>query len=304
MLNGINNKKVVTLGTTTTSTAASTTAGTYRAPLYKVTEETATLHVSQGNSKVGKEIYTFSTLPGNLEHMLVIKGKDGAEDTLLSDVPGTCSKYCDACFNGGCYAVNSARLHHNAVIQAWAENTLLLRSGRVWAMIDDFITKKNAKETKVKIWRINVSGELESVNDIRHWDELAMKHPEVRFSVYTKNYDAVDEYMTELTRAGKVETAPNFIINISQWHHCADAFLAKYPKNSFNVFTYDDSNRKSGAGADLSDADRAALGKLVHCPAVTKSGKHAKKPDGTEITCSECQRCYRKTGAETAVYAH
>lgn len=293
MVNGIDNKKTISLKTTQA----------YKAPLYKVTEETATLHVSQGNSKVGKDIYTFSTLPGNLEHMLVIKGKDGAEDQLLSDIPGTCSKYCDACFNNGCYAVNSARLHHNAVIQAWAENTLLLRSGRVWNMIDDFITKKNAKETKVKIWRINVSGELESVDDIKHWDELATKHPEVRFSVYTKNYDAVEAYMNKLAGEGKTGTQPNFIINISQWHHCADAFLAKYPKRSFNVFTYDDSNRKN-AGADLSDTDREVLSQLVHCPAVTKDGRHAKKPDGNEITCSECQRCYRKTGAETAVYAH
>ena len=288
---------------TTVATTKMTTETKYSAPLYKVTEETATLHISQGNSKVGKEIYTFSTLPGNMEHMLVIKGKAGDSDQLLTDIHGTCSKYCDTCFNGGCYAVNSARLHHNAVIQAWAENTLLLRSGRIWAMIDEFISKKNLpeKEPKVKIWRINVSGELESVNDIRHWDELAAKHPEVRFSVYTKNYDAVEKYMQELEKAGRHDTQPNFIINISQWHHCADAFLTKYPKNSFNVFTYDDSNRKS-CGLDAGEIE--TLSKLVHCPAVTKSGKHAKKPDGSEITCSECQRCYKKTGAETAVYAH
>ena len=74
--------------------------------LYNIKLADAKLHITKGNSKIGKTIYSFSTLPGNKEHLIYAKG------ILLTDVPGTCSQLCEGCF-GACYAVNSARLHHN-----------------------------------------------------------------------------------------------------------------------------------------------------------------------------------------------
>lgn len=271
-----------------------------KTPMYLVDSTDLHLHVSKGNSKVGKGIWTFSTLPGNQDHLLVLQ--DGR---LLTNIAGTCSKHCEGCFNGGCYAVNSARLHHNVVIQAWGQNTLMLRSGAVWQAIDEFIDQKNKKykktgklaDAQVRIWRINVSGELESCADVENWNKRAELHPEVIFSVYTKNYEAIDEFLEG--NADKI--SPNFIINISQWHHCADAFLAKYPKGTFNVFEYDDSNRKNN---QLPQGDIDRLMSMVHCPAVTAKGKHAKNSKGEAITCDSCRRCYRHTGQETGVYAH
>ena len=90
-------------------------------PKYSITLENAKLHISKGNSKIGKTIYNFSTLPGNQHYMLYVKGE------LLTDVPGTCTNLCAGCF-GACYAVNSVKLHHNCTVRAWAENTLLLRN--------------------------------------------------------------------------------------------------------------------------------------------------------------------------------
>lgn len=265
-------------------------------PLYVVNEETAKLHVSQGNDKIGKMIWSFSTLPGNEEHLLYIK--DGI---LLTDVPGTCTHHCETCFDSGCYAVNSAKLHHNAVVKAWAENTLLLRSGKVFDMLDDFIAGKNSdpENPKITIFRINVSGEITDCAELVRWNELAAKHPEVRFGIYTKNYEAL-EALCAAAAAGENIIAPNFVINVSEWHGVASEFLAKYP-GVFNVFEYDDSQRKNN---DLSPAEVARLKATPHCPAVTAKGGHAKKADGTPITCSDCQKCYRKTGMTTAVYAH
>lgn len=270
-------------------------------PVYVIDANNLHLHISKGNSKVGKGIWTFSTLPGNAEHML--KLSDGR---VLTNIPGTCSKYCEGCAkDGACYAWRDAKLHHNAVIQAWGQNTLMLRNGTVWKAIDEFINKKNArykktgleKDLTVRVWRINVSGELETCSDVENWNERAKLHPEVTFSVYTKNYDAIDEFL-----AGNADKrSPNFIINISQWHHCADAFLAKYPEGTFNVFEYDDSNRKDN---ELPAEDIERLKACSHCPAVTISGHHAKNAAGDPITCDMCRRCYRHTGAHTAVYAH
>lgn len=267
-------------------------------PIYVVSAKDAKLHLSKGNSKIGKGIWAFSTLPGNEKNLLLLN-----KTVLLTDVPGTCSKYCDGCFNGGCYAVNSAKLHHNAVIRAWAENTLLLRSGKLFDEIDAFIKKKNAKYYKskdindalVRTFRINVSGEIESLEQFEAWNELAKKNPEVKFGVYTKNFDDLAKFLDK-----HKESADNLCINASQWHHVADEFLKKY-SGKVNVFTYDDAHRKS---VELSFEDKARLGVMPHCPAVTMDGKHAKDKDGNDITCDRCGRCYRKTGKETAVYAH
>lgn len=267
-------------------------------PKYTVTTETAKLSISKGNSKIGKTIYAISTLPGDKDHMLTL-----ATGELLTDIPGTCSGHCDECFNHGCYAVNSAKLHHNVVIESWAGNTILLREGKLFDEVEQYINKKNKKyqetgnleDAQIRIFRINVSGEIRDAGDLDSWNKLAQKHPEINFGVYTKNYEALEEFMKE-----NADTAANFVINVSQWHGVADDFLAKYP-GKFNVFEYDDSNRKHN---ELSEEEIARLQSEAHCPAVNIKGHHATKPDGTPITCDMCKRCYRKTGKITAVYAH
>lgn len=278
-------------------------------PYYQINESEAKLHISlKGNSKIGEGIASFSTLPGNADHLLYTKEKG-----LLTDIPGTCSRFCDQCAkDGACYAWRDAKLRNRTVIPAWGENTLLLRSGRLWEELDAFLTLKNAKAIKalragvplqearklanVKILRQHVSGEIESVDDLRHWVAIARKHVETVIYVYTKNFDALGEYLD-----GGEDFPENYVVNVSQWHGVADEFLAKYSWAKLNVFTYDDSMRK---GCDLPQAERGRLAMLPHCPAVLPNGHHAKLPDGREITCSMCGRCTRKTGKETAVYAH
>ena len=266
--------------------------------LYVIKLEDAKLHVTKGNSKIGKTIYNFSTLPGNSEHLLYAKG------VLLTDIPGTCTNLCDGCF-GACYAVNSARLHHNAVIKAWGENTLLLRykTDVLFDQINALINEKNKKyyetkdpkDLKVTLWRWNVSGEIQSVNELALMNALAKKHPEVMFGIYTKNFEALGTLLDLLG-----DTEPNFVVNISQWHHVADEVIKKYA-GKCNVFEYDDSNLKNH---DLSPEDVERLSHITHCPAVTKEGHHAKLPNGEDITCDHCKRCYTKTGRITAVYSH
>ncbi len=270
--------------------------------LYLLTVEDATLHISKGNAKIGKTVWSFSTLPGNKDNLLYVKGKG-----LLTTVPGTCSKYCEGCFNGGCYAVRDAKLHCNVTIKAWGDNTLLLRHDPkgLFDQIDTFIKDKNKKflETndekfhRVRTWRWNVSGEIENLLQLELMNEIAVKHPEVMFGVYTKSFDILEDY---LTKHGEDGFAKNFVINVSQWHHVADDFLKKHP-NVFNIFEYDDSNLKNCL---MSDEDKDRLKGVTHCPAVTKEGHHAKNAKGENITCDMCKRCYTKSGAHTAVHAH
>lgn len=266
--------------------------------LYNITLDTAKLHIAKGNSKIGKTIYSFSTLPGNKEHLIYAKG------ILLTDIPGTCTNLCEGCFNA-CYAVNAAQRHHNAVIKAWAENTLLLRNKpkELFEAIHNYISSLNSqyyesqgvKERKVTTWRWNVSGEIQNLQELKMMNDLARKHPEVQFGIYTKNFVVLGQLLDEVG-----ETEPNFVVNISQWHHVADSFIEKYGSKC-NVFEYDDSNLKDN---ELSEEDIIRLAHMQHCPAVTRNGKHTKLPNGETVTCDHCRRCYTKTGKHTAVYAH
>ena len=274
-------------------------------PKYKIDPTKARLHLSKGNSKIGDGIWSFSTLPGNAEHLLA-----ASTAGLLTDIPGTCSKHCETCFNSGCYAVSSALRYHTSVIPAWADNTILLRNGKLWEQLEIFITLKNSKAEKylkeaheqgidpdralararelavIKVFRVNVSGEIENVQELRQWNLLALAHPYIQLGVYSKNFEALAEFLD-----GGNDFADNFVVNISQWNHCADEFLQKYAWANLNSFVYD----------DHTDPEVA---KLAHCPAVDAKGHHAKRPDGTPIQCSQCLRCYRKTGQMTAVHAH
>lgn len=268
--------------------------------MYNLSEENATLHLSDGNSKLGKTIVGFATLPGNAEHMPAIAKKDAngnktGEFTQLVNIEGTCSKYCDGCAkNGACYAWKLLCLHHNVVAEAWGDNTLLLRSGKLFDMIDNELTN-NPHYQKTKLFRINVSGEIESLEQLEEWNKLAGKHKKIQFSLYTKNFDVLDEFMQKHN-----DTEKNFVINVSQWNHVADDFLKKYP-DKFNVFEYDGTVRHP---KDYLEEDVKRLANEIHCPAVLKNGKHATTKDGKDFTCDMCKKCYKKTGKVTAVYAH
>lgn len=278
--------------------------------MYTLTEEDAsTLSISKGNNKIGKTIYSFSTLPGNEEHLLRLKK---AGNKLLTNIPGTCSKHCEGCFDGGCYAVRDAKLHHNVVIKAWGKNTLLLRNGKVWGLIKEFLNTKNKdpKNPKVKLFRINVSGEIQNKDELDHWAEIAREHPEINFGIYTKNYEALGEYFDDCYERAKIDASTdhpkNFIINVSEWHGVAKEFIDKYSKkypNTFNVFEYDDSRLE---GSPLTDEEKEALHMVTRCPAVTEEGRHAYNAEGKPIQCDRCGRCYglRGLGLRTRVPAH
>ena len=109
--------------------------------LYNI--NTANLHISKGNSKLGRGVYNISFVPGNKEHRPKIRG------TVVSNVVGTCSKHCGQCASSrACYAFKSFIRHHNATVQAWSENTLLLRSGKLFNKVAAWIEENNNKKWK------------------------------------------------------------------------------------------------------------------------------------------------------------
>lgn len=260
-------------------------------------------HLTKGNSKIGP-IVNISTLCGD-EDLYVINTKTGRP---ITKVAGTCCGLCDGCF-GCCYAMKSLRQYWRGCGKSWGDNTILLREKKLFLSVYKQLKKQNAKyykthdpkDQKVKIFRINVSGEVENEEQFECWNALAILLPEIIFGVYTKNFVALNEFFAKHGQPEK-----NFVINLSQWHGVVDWFIKKYPQTQYpkwyNIFEYDDSNR---VNCTFSEEDLVRLSKTKHCPAVDRHGNHIKKPNSDKtITCMDCRRCYTKTGATTAVYDH
>ena len=271
-------------------------------PVYNFDHNNVSIHLSLGNTKIGRMI-NWSTLPGNDENRMIAVGK------LLTDVAGTCSSNCTACFKN-CYARKSGLQHHNSVIRPWAENTIMIRehTDECFKQIDDEIGRLNRgyklgkmEKPVYEYFRINVSGEISSAEELIRWNDLALKHPEIKFGTYTKNSQAVIGFFQAVG-----QSAPNFTINISEWHGVMTDTIAKLHAMGaiFNVFEYDDSNLSHHG---LSGAEVERLAKLPHCPAVgaTKENRHPKNPKtGEAWHCDECKGCYTKTGTHRCVYSH
>ena len=221
--------------------------------------------VSNGNDKMGR-IVSFSTLPGNKESELVEK------------IPGTCGEFCKGCIPF-CYAARSCKIYPSTK-WAYAKNTLLKRTkpALYWALINHYIEIVNPLEV-----RINVSGELEDVNEIVCWNKIARNNPGTKFYSYTKNYKAAlnFKYMGQ-------EYAPNFIIHLSGWQN--DEEVEEVSRiTGLPIFYY--VNHK-----DPKEVAKYKAKGVVFCPGIDKNGKH------TDIKCESCPLC--KGNYNVACFSH
>lgn len=243
----------------------------------KLTEKTIT-HISSGNIKVGA-IPQFNTLPSNEVISVSTIG-------VLTDVKGTCSNLCEAC-KGSCYAIRSLKCHHNVIVKAWGENTLLLRN-RPEQVKNDIINYINRKG--VKYFRFHTSGEWESVEHIKLYKEICESCQDCNFYIYTKAFDLLLDYFRNGGTFPK-----NFIVNLSEWKGNIDTFTKennvedniKALFESLNIFSYDDKTPEC----------MVAKVSMPHCPAVNEKGKE------TGVTCDKCRRCMTR-GHRTAVFDH
>lgn len=234
----------------------------------------AKISMSKGNIKLGKNIYTFNTLPG--EHPLTLK--DG---TILTNVLGTCQGCCEGCETGGCYAIRDAKLYSNSVIPAQGKNTVIMRN----SYDDGFAQiKEHLIATKAKVMRWHSSGEIIDYNYLLRMVKLAKELPDVKFYFYTKRFNEISRYVEEYGQFPE-----NLICNLSAWR---DNLKPYTNLQHLNQFIWDDGSDPSLAG-------------LPHCPAVSKPTTPGGKGRETGKTCSECGICYSKNnGHKICVYNH
>lgn len=131
-----------------------------------------------GNSKLGKGVWTFSTLPTNKEFTVSIKG-------IVYTVAGTCPCHCD-----GCYATTGF-YNMPSVLESNAIKTILARDYMEW--LENAIIAQ-IKADKIRLLRIHASGDFFSVAYIEMWQRIVKACPETAFWTYTKNPAAVHAF--------------------------------------------------------------------------------------------------------------
>lgn len=210
---------------------------------------------------------------GNMGSFSKLYGNDTFE-TPYGNVTGTCGNHCIGC-KKDCYVRKSYR--YGSVIKNHAKNTLAFRMDLKRAFTD-LNNQLKRKRKPFDTIRINQSGEIETTQELIEWVELARLHQESNFYIYTKNYFAVFDMITEL---GSDYIPDNFTILISIWHEIGINEYKLLSGYSFiKGFVYDD-------GFDYATYDiKAETG----CFAYDSNGKL-----NHNITCDKCRKCFNRT---------
>lgn len=125
-----------------------------------------------GNAKLGRGVWTWSTLPTNKE--ISYFDADGVRRTEKGTCPCAC-KGCYAC--GGCYTFNSTKA-------SLARKTVLSR------LFLDFVRRAiiaQIRADKITICRIHAAGDFFSIEYINAWRDIVNACPGTVFWSYTKN---------------------------------------------------------------------------------------------------------------------
>lgn len=134
-----------------------------------------------GNAKIGKGVYHFSTLPGNSEYTFECNGKQ-------YKTTGTCAGLCD-----GCYATRG-NYRYASSVNALGIRTYLARNCLEW--LENEINRE-IKAHNVKTIRIHASGDFFNQDYVDMWRRIVADNPTVTFWTYTKRIQyetAFDEY--------------------------------------------------------------------------------------------------------------
>ena len=161
-----------------------------------------------GNSKLGKGVYTFSILAGNKTENVTIDGQN-------FDVAGTCPCNCP-----GCYAQKN-RYAFGTVKEANARKTVLAR------LYPDFVQRAivaQIKADKVKTCRIHASGDFFSTDYIALWRNVIKACPDCTFWTYTKLAEAESAF-DDLANANVVKSIiPGIGYNFGHCDYIIDTF--------------------------------------------------------------------------------
>jgi hypothetical protein len=218
--------------------------------------------VGGGNIKLGDNplFGSWSTMKGDSNEIRYVKKYGGS----CFGTCGDCAKNCSE----SCYV--NASYRYGSVIQRHAVNATYIREDlkKTFEILDDQLT---SKKKKFEIIRINQSGELTGYQELKSWVELATKHQETKFYVYTKNYNAVTKLINN-----EVPVPGNFTILISIWHDQGVKEFKRWKDLPYiKAFVYDDGEMH--------------INPQTYCKAYDDSGRL-----DHNISCEKCKKCFNR----------
>lgn len=163
-----------------------------------------------GNSKLGKGVWTFSTLPTNQQFTVEINGKEYV-------IGGTCPCSCP-----GCYATKG-NYNFSGVRKSLAIKTYLAKN------FPEFV--KNAiiaqiKACDIKLCRIHASGDFFGMQYIVMWREIVKESASCVFWTYTKNKVAENAF-SDLQNINIVKSiVPGFGFNFGKCEYILKVYNA------------------------------------------------------------------------------
>ena len=225
----------------------------------------------KGNIKLGSHTATFSKLYSNKEIYI---------NDVLGSVKGSCGHYCKGCEND-CYVKKSYR--YTSVKVGHATNTIAIREQIKQAFIDINLQIQRSKK-HIDFFRINQSGELESVFEFLAWCNTARQNPDTKFWVYSKAYDIIIPVLL----SGVVPN--NLTVLISVWHDIGlNEYNAVKHLENVKAFVYVDGNKGTDGAWNENDYRAHDLDITTYCKAYDEKGKL-----NHDITCERCQKCFNR----------
>lgn len=223
-------------------------------------------------------------------------------------VRGTCGEHCKGCFDpenprcSACYVAKSYYKYTNRNEDGTVGNILTnkccVKLGHAYRTIamtmfrEDLLLSLDKQLTdskkKFEVVRINESGELTCYEDLNLWSELARRHPETIFYIYTKNYKVIRKALIN----GIVPS--NLFINISIWHKSGiKEYMEMKDHPQIRAFCLIDNKwtkeRYYSKGIEITSM----------CGAYDETGKmnHA-------VTCDKCKKCFSSNNKCVGCFEH
>lgn len=223
-------------------------------------------------------------------------------------VKGTCGGHCKGCFDpknercSKCYVAKSymkyTKRNADGTIGDITKNECSVKLGHAYRTLamtmfrDELLESLDGQLTRMKkkleVVRINESGELTCYEDMELWAELAKRHPETIFYIYTKNYEVINKAI-----ANNI-IPDNFFINISIWHESGIKEYKKMEDNSqIRAFCLTDKewtkDKYSTQGIDI----------VSMCGAYDEKGKM-----NHNVTCDKCKKCFSTRNKCVGCFEH
>ena len=141
-----------------------------------------------GNGKIGKGVFHFSTVPGKNEYSANINGVDYTVD-------GTCADNCPGCYG---MANNYKRYGYDALVM----RTVIARE---YPEFCKAAILAQIQADGIKTVRIHATGDFFSRDYLNMWTEIVKANPAVVFWSYTKEY-AAEKAFDEFDNANIVKS--------------------------------------------------------------------------------------------------